>query len=125
MAEKKTSPRGAKEVNGERDRARTGGRKMDRRKGRGSDLTLEQIRRAVEEIDQETFAREEMCLEVREAELEARKKCEKMVAEELAEIMAKTPAEQVWESFEKVREKWESETKAAAKGKRGRHRQGR
>ena len=28
--------------------------------------------------------------------------------------MAMTPVEQVWESFEKVRENWESETKAAA-----------
>ena len=28
--------------------------------------------------------------------------------------MAKTSVEQVWESFKKVREKWESETKAAA-----------
>ena len=54
-----------------------------------------------------------MSLEVREAELEARKKCEKMVTED-PEIMAKTPAEQVWESLQKVREKWESETKAEA-----------
>ena len=97
-------------------------KKTGRREGKESDLTLEEIRRAVEEIDQETF----VSLEVREAELEARKKCEKMVTED-QEIMAKTPAEQVWESLQKVREKWESETKAEAgqKGKRRRNRRGR
>ena len=116
--EKKRELRSGRRIDGEEDissrsergdwRERQSGHRW-KKNGRGSDLTLEEIRRAVEEIDQETFVREEMCLEVREAELEARKKCEKMVTEELAEITAKTPVEQVWESFEKVREKWESD----------------
>ena len=45
---------------------------------------------------------------------EGRDRGEKEVAEELAEIMAKTSVEQVWESFDKVREKWKLETEAAA-----------
>ena len=59
-------------------------KKNGRREGKGSDLTPEESRRAVEEIDREVFVREEMCLEERDAELEARKKRDKMVTEELA-----------------------------------------
>ena len=36
---------------------------------------------------------------------EMREKCERIVAEELEEILARTPVERVWTSFEKVREK--------------------
>ena len=52
------------------------------------------------------------------SEYEARTKLEKIVAEELGEILARTPVERVWKSFEKVGEKWEMEATVAAKRER-------
>ena len=58
--------------------------------------------------------RAERCAEESRAEDEVRRKGERIVAEELEEILARTPMEGVWKSFEKVRQKWELEAMAAA-----------
>ena len=64
----------------------------ERWKGIGTPDDPEEIQRGYE-IDQVTFLRAEMCAEESKAEKEARKKGTKIVAEELEELLVKTPVE--------------------------------
>ena len=100
---------------------REGGNRWERyrrREGRGrgseSRLTPEEIQQAVAEMDHETLLRAEACSEEVKVEEETEEQRERIVADELQEIVAAMSVEKVWRSFEKVRETWEVEAMAAA-----------
>ena len=82
-------------------------KKHGRKEGRGSELGMasKEIHWAVNGTDNEALARREWCSEEAKAEKEADRRCGKIMAGELEEIMAKTPIERIWKAFEEVEEK--------------------
>ena len=111
---RKEVDRGRGDSGGDSASARREGR------GRGSELgmTPKEIHGAVSGIDEEAFVRAERCSEEAMAEKEAKKRCERMVTEELEEFMVKTPIELVWKEFEEVEENERRRSRATGTGKK-------